>query len=45
MNKNKRELEQGIALDLQNRLTYGGYLGLDRLLDSQHPLGEPAHHD
>jgi tryptophan 2,3-dioxygenase len=45
MTENKRELEKGIALDLKDRLTYGGYLGLDTLLDSQHPLGNPAHHD
>jgi tryptophan 2,3-dioxygenase len=42
---NKRDLEQGIALDLKDRLTYSGYLGLDQLLDAQHPLGQPAHHD
>ena len=45
MSENKRELEQGIALDLKDRLTYGGYLGLDTLLDSQHPLSDPEHHD
>jgi tryptophan 2,3-dioxygenase len=45
MSENKRELEKGITLDLKNRLTYGGYLGLDTLLDSQHPLGDPEHHD
>jgi tryptophan 2,3-dioxygenase len=45
MNENKRELEKGIALDLKDRLTYGGYLGLEKLLDSQHPMGDPAHHD
>ena len=31
--------------DLVGRLTYGGYLDLDRLLNAQHPLSEPAHHD
>ena len=44
-----RELEPTIVTDLQNRLTYGGYLQLDRLLSSQSPLsardGEPARHD
>ncbi|MGB5586643.1 MAG: tryptophan 2,3-dioxygenase, partial [Gammaproteobacteria bacterium] len=29
---NKRELEDGIYRDLSNRLTYAGYLQLDRLL-------------
>jgi len=44
-----RELEPTIVTDLQNRLTYGGYLKLDRLLSSQAPVsardGEPARHD
>jgi tryptophan 2,3-dioxygenase len=43
--KNKRDLEAGIAVDLQNHLTYGQYLGLDKLLASQHPLSNPPHHD
>ncbi|MGB5544362.1 MAG: tryptophan 2,3-dioxygenase family protein, partial [Gammaproteobacteria bacterium] len=42
---NKRELEDGIYRDLSNRLTYAGYLQLDRLLGAQSPLSEPAHHD
>ncbi|HXT04744.1 MAG TPA: tryptophan 2,3-dioxygenase, partial [Casimicrobiaceae bacterium] len=29
------ELEPGIVTDLRDRLTYGGYLRLDRLLDAQ----------
>ena len=44
-----RELEPGIVTDLTNRLTYAGYLCLDRLLTSQQPLsganGAPARHD
>jgi len=44
-----RALEPGIVTDLRNRLTYGGYLRLDRLLDAQQPLsggdGEPPCHD
>ena len=43
------ELEPGIVTDLRDRLTYGGYLRLDRLLDAQQPLsaanGQPARHD
>src|SRR6187200_1777412 len=43
------ELEPGIVTDLSDRLTYGGYLHLDRLLDAQHPLSgapeRPARHD
>jgi tryptophan 2,3-dioxygenase len=41
----ERELEQDIRLDLENRLTYSGYLCLDALLDAQRPLSEPVHHD
>jgi tryptophan 2,3-dioxygenase len=41
------ELEKGIVTDLADRLSYGGYLRLDRLLDAQHPLsnagGAPRH--
>ena len=42
---NRRELEAGLELDLKDRLTYGGYLQLDRLLSAQHPLSDPPHHD
>ena len=42
---NKRALEQGIHVDLRDRLTYGGYLALDQLLSAQRPLSEPEHHD
>jgi tryptophan 2,3-dioxygenase len=34
---NQRELEQGIHVDLKRDETYGGYLELDRVLNSQHP--------
>jgi len=42
------ELEEGIVTDLANRLSYGGYLKLDRLLTAQAPLsggeaGAPRH--
>ena len=44
----KRALEPGIHTDLRERLSYGGYLGLDRLLAAQSPLsrgpdGAPLH--
>ncbi|MCE5233604.1 MAG: tryptophan 2,3-dioxygenase family protein [Mizugakiibacter sp.] len=42
---NKRDLEAGIELDLKGRITYGGYLHLDRLLSAQRPLSQPTHHD
>jgi tryptophan 2,3-dioxygenase len=42
---NLRKVEEGITRDLRDRQTYAGYLRLDRLLDAQHPLSEPEHHD
>jgi tryptophan 2,3-dioxygenase len=43
------DLEPGIVTDLRDRLTYAGYLRLDRLLDAQHPLsgagGATPRHD
>lgn len=45
MAQNKRELEQGIHTDLRDRLTYSGYLQLERLLSTQVPLSRPEHHD
>ncbi len=42
---NERALESGIHTDLDGRMTYGGYLQLDRLLSAQHPLSQPPHHD
>ena len=43
-----RELEPGIVTDFKDRLSYGGYLCLDRILTAQRPLsgadgGEPRH--
>jgi tryptophan 2,3-dioxygenase len=38
-----RPLEPGVTTDLSGRLSYAGYLGLDRLLDAQNPLSD--HHD
>ncbi len=40
-----QRLEPGIARDLEGRLTYAGYLRLDRLLEAQHLLSDPPHHD
>ncbi len=45
VDKNQRSLEAGIHTDLSGRLTYGGYLRLDRLLDAQQPISDPQHHD
>ncbi|HEV7490370.1 MAG TPA: tryptophan 2,3-dioxygenase [Rhodanobacteraceae bacterium] len=43
--ENLRPLEQGIELDLRDRVSYGGYLKLDTLLSAQQPLSNPPHHD
>ena len=40
-----RKLEKSIHSDLSRDDDYTGYLGLDRLLSSQHPLSDPPHHD
>ena len=37
-----RDLEPGIVTDLTNRLTYAGYLRLDKLLTAQEPLSGGA---
>ncbi|MBJ7575891.1 tryptophan 2,3-dioxygenase family protein [Luteimonas sp. MC1828] len=42
---NERALEAGIHTELSGRLTYGGYLHLERLLSAQQPLSDPPHHD
>ena len=42
---NERPLETGIHTDLVGRITYSGYLHLDRLLSAQQPLSTPPHHD
>lgn len=43
--ENERALEDGIVTDLTGRMTYGSYLGLDQLLNAQHPVSDPEHHD
>ena len=40
-----RELEAGIETDLAGRMTYAGYLDLERLLSAQHVRSDPPHHD
>ena len=42
---NKREIEAQIVTDFRGNLSYGKYLHLERLLDAQHPVSTPAHHD
>ena len=43
--ENRRHIEAGVTRDLRGRLTYAGYLELDKLLSAQHPLSDPEHHD
>ena len=43
--ENLRPIEQGIELDLRDRVSYGDYLRLDALLSAQQPLSDPPHHD
>ena len=45
VDNNERQLETGIHTDLSGRMSYAGYLHLDRLLDAQHPLSNPPEHD
>lgn len=42
---NRRDLEDGIERDFSRKMSYGGYLQLDRLLSAQHPRSEPPQHD
>jgi tryptophan 2,3-dioxygenase len=44
-NMTRRKLESTIHTKLDRDHDYTAYLGLDTLLDSQHPLSEPPHHD
>lgn len=41
----KRKLESTIHTRLERDSDYTAYLQLDRLLDAQHPLSDPPHHD
>ncbi len=45
MAENRRAVEEGVTRDLRGRMTYSSYLELDKLLDAQHPLSDPEHHD
>ena len=45
IDNNERALEDSIHTDLSGRMTYAGYLRLDRLLSAQTPLSSPPHHD
>ncbi|NLA68948.1 MAG: tryptophan 2,3-dioxygenase [Gammaproteobacteria bacterium] len=45
IDRNERALEAGIHTELSGRMTYGGYLQLERLLSAQQPVSDPPHHD
>jgi tryptophan 2,3-dioxygenase len=45
IDNNERPLEDGIHTDLTDRLSYAGYLRLDRLLSAQEPRAQPPQHD
>src|SRR3546814_17811741 len=44
IDNNERALEDSIHTDLAGRMTYAGYLQLDRLLSTHVPLSDPPHH-
>lgn len=41
----KRPLEDSIHRELGQQLSYSSYLRLDKVLNAQQPLSDPAHHD
>ena len=41
----QRPLEDGIVRDFKVNLSYGRYLHLDEILNAQHPVSVPEHHD
>jgi tryptophan 2,3-dioxygenase len=45
MGAEKREWEDGIVRDFRVNLSYGNYLHLDEVLNAQHPVSVPEHHD
>jgi tryptophan 2,3-dioxygenase len=44
-NPNQRPLEDSITTDFKDRMSYGGYLCLDKVLSAQKPLSDPVVHD
>ncbi|MBW4093981.1 MAG: tryptophan 2,3-dioxygenase [Acidobacteria bacterium] len=43
--KNTRSIERGIETDFSKKMSYSSYLALDELLNAQHPVSQPEHHD
>ena len=44
-NPNQRPLEASITTDFKDRMSYAGYLCLDKVLSAQKPLSNPVVHD
>jgi tryptophan 2,3-dioxygenase len=42
---NERTIESEIVTDFKDRMSYGSYLQLDKLLAAQVPVSTPVHHD
>ncbi|WP_349899832.1 tryptophan 2,3-dioxygenase [Parafrigoribacterium soli] len=42
---NERIIESEIVTDFKDRMSYGSYLQLDKLLAAQVPVSDPVHHD
>ncbi|MCO8270565.1 tryptophan 2,3-dioxygenase family protein [Actinoplanes sp. TRM 88003] len=45
MEENQRPIEDSVVRDFRVNLSYGAYLHLDELLNAQHPVSVPEHHD
>ncbi|XPP26883.1 MAG: tryptophan 2,3-dioxygenase [Leucobacter sp.] len=43
--RNTREIEDGVVTDLREKMSYGSYLDLETLLSAQKPVSRPEHHD
>jgi tryptophan 2,3-dioxygenase len=41
----ERAIESEIVTDFRDKMSYGSYLQLDRLLSAQVPISQPEHHD
>ena len=45
MHPHERPIEDSVVRDFKVNLSYGRYLHLDELLNAQHPVSVPEHHD
>ncbi len=45
VDKNTRNLEQGIETNFSDKMSYGSYLNLNQVLTAQKPVSRPEHHD